>query len=538
MQEKGVYDFIVTGAGSAGCVLAARLSESGRYSVLLLEAGPEDNGFWVHAPLGYPMLFANPRYNWMFDSEPLPELNGRPTYQPRGKVLGGTSSINGMIYIRGNARDYDEWRQRGCDGWSYDEVLPYFRKAEDQQRGGDAFHGTGGPLKVSDHPETYELADAIIAAGVEAGIPANPDFNGARQEGVGYYQTTTYKGRRWSTAKGYLKPARGRANLTVETGAHATRLRMDGRRAVGVEFRTASGAMAYATARNEVIVAGGVFGSPQLLMLSGIGPAQHLAEMNVPVVHDLPTVGGNLHDHFYIQLMFRCPKPITLNDLAKSWPMKLKAGMQYLLQGKGMLAGNGIYAGAFVRSDERLERPDLQINMNAWSVAERTRDGMIPHPFPGFTMSPVHLKPEGRGTVRLKSADPFAAPSIRFSFLQTDYDMQAMISGIRLVRKISQQPALKPYVTEELQPTLACESDADMAAFIRKLGYSNLHPVGTCRMGSDAAAVVTPQLKVNGIERLRVVDASVMPTVVAGNTNAPTIMIAEKASDMILADAR
>lgn len=537
VREKRHYDFIVTGAGSAGCVLAARLSESGKYRVLLLEAGAEDKGFWVHTPLGYPMLFANPRVNWMFDSEPLPELNGRTTYMPRGKILGGTSSINGMVYIRGHPRDYDGWRQRGCAGWDFDNVLPYFRRAEDQSRGADDFHGAGGPLKVSDHQETYSLADAFIEAGVQAGIPANRDFNGDRQEGIGYYQTNTYRGRRWSTAKGYLKPARSRANLDVETGAHVTSIRVEGGVATGIEYRTPHG-VAIAHARREVVVAGGVFGSPQLLMLSGIGPADHLQSHGIPVVRDVPTVGANLHDHFYIQLMFRSTEPVTLNDVARSRIRQLKAGLQYVLLRKGVLSTNGIYAGAFVRTDPAFERPDLQINMNAWSVATRTRSGMEPHPFPGFTLSPVHLRPEGRGEVRLKSADPMAPPSIRFKFLTSDYDMRAMIAGVRLVRKISQQGALRRFVAEEMQPGQDCDSQADMEAFVRRLAYANLHPVGTCRMGSDAAAVVDPRLRVNGVGSLRVVDASIMPDIVAGNTNAPTIMIAEKASDMILADAR
>jgi choline dehydrogenase len=531
------YDFIVIGAGSAGCVLAARLSDSGRYSTLLLEAGGEDSGFWIRSPLGYPMLFSNPKVNWMFDSEPIVELNGRTTYQPRGKVLGGTSSINGLVYIRGHPRDYDEWSQRGCTGWSFDEVLPYFRKAEDQQRGEDQFHGVGGPLKVSDHQEQYELADAIISAGVQAGISANRDFNGAGQEGIGYYQTTSYRGRRWSTATGYLNPARGRANLVVETYAHATDITVDNGQAVGVEYLTKYGKKR-ARARGEIIVSAGVFGSPQLLLLSGIGPAEHLVQMGVPVLHNLPAVGGNLHDHFYIQLMFRCPRPITLNDVASSWVRKLGAGAQYVFLKKGVLSTNGVYAGAFVRSSSDLERPDLQINMNAWSVATRTRKGMIPHPFPGFTLSPVHLKPEGRGSVRLKSADPGASPAINMRFLATEYDLRAIVAGIRIVRSISQQPALKPFVSREIQPGLNVESDSEMENFVRAFGYANLHPVGTCRMGVDPAAVVDPRLRVNGIARLRIVDSSVMPNITAGNTNAPTIMIAEKASDMILTDAR
>jgi choline dehydrogenase len=537
MKDGGEYDFVVAGAGSAGCVLAARLSESGKYKVLLLEAGGEDTGFWIRSPLGYPMLFANPRVNWMFDSEPMPELNGRTTYQPRGKVLGGTSSINGSVYIRGHPRDYDDWRQLGCVGWSFDEVLPYFKKAEDQQRGNDEFHGIGGPLKVSDHQETYVLADAIIAAGVQAGIPANRDFNAARQEGIGYYQTTTHRGRRWSTATGYLRPVRNRNNLVVETGAHATRVRLRDGRAIGVEYLGPSGKK-FARANGEVILSAGVFGSPHLLMLSGIGPADHLRDMSVPVVLDRRSVGENLHDHFYIQLMFRCPRAITLNDVSASWLRKLKAGVQYVLLKKGILSTNGVYAGAFVRSDPGLERPDIQINMNAWSVAERTRAGMIPHPFPGFTMSPVHLRPQGRGTVRLKSPDPLAAPAITLRFLATEYDLRAMISGIRIVRQISQQSALASFVSEEIQPGLKVEADVDMESFLRRLGYAGLHPVGSCRMGGDKEAVIDSRLRVNGIGKLRVADSSVMPTIIAGNTNAPTIMIGEKASDMILADAK
>ncbi|MBL8567613.1 MAG: choline dehydrogenase [Phreatobacter sp.] len=535
--DEGTYDFIITGAGSAGCVLANRLTESGRHRVLLLEAGGEDNLFWMRVPMGYPMLFANPKINWMFESAPEPELGNRTMYQPRGKVLGGTSSINGMVYIRGNSRDYDDWRQAGCEGWSYDDVLPYFRKAENQARGEDTYHGVGGPLHVSDHPKRDEISDAIIAAGVEAGLPANNDFNGAVQEGIGYYQTTTHRSRRWSTANAYLHPVRSRPNLHVVTGAHATRLILEGTRATGIEFTTPKGTHV-ARASGEVIISGGVFGSPQLLQLSGIGPADHLKQMGIAPVLDRPAVGANLQDHFYIQFMFRCPKPITLNDLAMSWPKKLWAGAQYLLAGKGILAGNGIYAGAFARTDPRLDRPDLQINMNIWSVAERTAAGMVPHPFSGFTMSPVHLKPDARGTVRLTSADPKAAPDIRFNFLRTRHDIDAMVAGMRLVRKISQQPALKPYVTEEIQPGLDVASDADFETFLRAKSYSNLHPVGTCRMGHDETCVVDPQLRVHGIEALRVVDASVMPRVTTGNTNAPTIMIAEKASDMILAAAR
>jgi choline dehydrogenase len=535
--DAGSFDYIVTGAGSAGCTVAARLSEDGRYRVLLLEAGPEDRGFWIHVPIGYSRLFANPKINWMFESEPEPELEGRTMYQPRGKVLGGTSSINGMVYMRGNPADYDLWRQRGCTGWDWDSVLPYFRKAEDQERGADRAHGSGGPLRVSDQAIHWELGDHFIAAAQEAGLPANNDFNDGEQEGAGPFQNTTDRKHRWSTATAYLRPARRRANLTVRTNAQATRVLFDNGKASGVEF-TCDGVPHVARARGEIVVCGGVYGSPQLLQLSGLGPAALLQEFGIPVVRDMPAVGAELQDHFYVRLAFRCTKPITLNDVANSPVKKLVAGLQYVLFHKGPLTSNGICAGGFARSDPRLERPDIQLNFSVWSFAERNNRGVVPHPFPGFTISAVHLRPDARGTVHLKSPDPLAAPAIRFNFLRTQYDLQALTAGMRLARNITHQPALAAYVAEELLPGAQVESDAEFETAIRKNGLSNLHPVGTCRMGADPGAVCDPRLRVNGVGGLRVVDASIMPTVPAGNTNAPTIMIAEKASEMILADAR
>jgi choline dehydrogenase len=531
------YDFIVTGAGSAGCVVASRLSESGRHRVLLLEAGPPDRNPWIHIPLGYARTFIDPRVNWMFDSEPEPNLNNRTMYQPRGKVLGGTSSINGMVYMRGNHADYDEWRQRGCEGWDWESVLPYFRKAEDNARGADTFHGAGGPLHVSDQPYNWEIAEAMLAACIEAGIPRNPDFNGAKQEGCGYYQTTTFNRRRWSTAAAYLRPARSRTNLVIRTNAHATRVLIENGRAVGVEFRTPQG-LETARASGEVIVSGGVYGSPQLLLLSGVGPAQHLRDMGIDVVHDLSGVGANLHDHFNTYCTYRVSKPITLNELNYSNWRKLKAGVQYALGRSGPMSGNGLYVGAFVKTDPALERPDLQLNMFAWSTVTRTRDGIMSHPFPGFSISPVHLRPEGRGTVRLKSPDPLAPPEIRFNFLRSDYDYRALIIGMRLSRQIADQPALRHLIVEETHPGPQANTDEELIADIRARGVSNLHPVGTCGMGHGPNAVVDPRLRVHGIAGLRVVDASVMPSIIAGNTNAPTIMIAEKASAMLLEDAK
>ena len=536
MPDNNTYDFIVTGAGSAGCAVAGRLSESGKYRVLLLEAGTKDTNPWIHIPLGYTKTYTDPRVNWMFDSEPEKELNGRTLYQPRGKVLGGTSSINGMVYMRGTPTDYDGWRQKGCEGWGYDDVLPFFKKAEDQERGPNEFHGAGGPLHVS-NPVRSVLGDAMVKAAIEAGVPANNDFNGATQEGVGYYQTTTTNRRRWSSARAYLGPAKGRANLTIATQAHATRILFEGGKAVGIEYQTPNGKET-AWAKGEIVVSGGVYGSPQLLQLSGVGPGELLQEFGIPVVRDMEGVGKHLHDHFNTYLVWRCSQKVTLNDLAASPLMKLTSGIQYVFTRSGHLSNAGIYAGAFVKSDPRLEQPDLQINMFGWSAYERLRTGIKPHPFSAFTLSPVHLRPEGRGTVKIKSADPLAAPAIRFNFLASDYDFQALIYGTRFSRKIVEQPALKPFVVEEVIPGEACQSDEQIKEEIRVRGVSNLHPVGTCRMGKEIDAVVDPRLRVHGIAGLRVADASIMPQVPGGNTNAPSIMIGEKCAAMILEDAR
>ena len=536
-SEPETFDYIVAGAGSAGCVVAARLSESGRHRVLLLEAGGRDRNPWIHVPMGYARLFANPRVNWMYESEPEPELDGRTMYQPRGKVLGGTSSINGMVYMRGNPADYDEWRQRGCTGWDWDSVLPYFRKAEDQERGADRFHGTGGPLRVSNQAVHWELADHWIAAAIEAGLPANDDFNGATQDGAGHFQSTTNRRRRWSTAAAYLRSAQRRRNLTIRTNALATRVLIEDGKATGVSYIDDRVAQT-ARARGEVIVCGGVFNSPQLLQLSGMGPSELLHGLGIPVIRDMPAIGADLQDHFYVRLAFRCSKPITMNDIANSPTQRTMAALRYGLFRSGPLASNGVCAGAFARSDPRLDRPDLQLNFTVWSYAGRDRRGVQSHPFPGFSVSAVHLRPDARGSVRLKSPDPLAPPAIRFNFLRTHEDLRALTAGMRLARNIARQPALADYVAEEILPGASVESDADFEAAIRANGLSNLHPVGTCRMGGDEAAPLDPRLRVRGIGRLRVADASVMPSVPAGNTNAPSIMIGEKASDMILEDAR
>lgn len=535
-QNENTYDFVIVGAGSAGCVLAARLSESGRYRVLLLEAGGRDSSLWIHIPGGFVKTLIDPRVNWLSHSEPEPNLNNRGLFQLRGKVLGGTSSINAMIYIRGNRADYDEWLQRGCEGWDFDSVLPYFRKAEDNERGASEFHGVDGPLRVSNPPGERQLGKLLLTACVQAGIPLNPDFNGAEQEGAGYYQTTTKARRRWSTAAAYLRPAQGRKNLKIVTKAHATHVLIENGKAVGVEFLT-SGGVSAAYAIGEIIVSAGAYGSPQLLLLSGIGPGQHLQDMGIPVVHNLAGVGSNLQEHFGTSCAWRINRPLSMNVLQHSIPHQLVAGLKYMLFRAGPLIGTGLDAGAFVRSAPRLDRPDLQLVM----ASSSTLNGwpkIVLHPFPAFSISTIHLRPECRGTVRLKRPDPLAQPEIRFNFARSEYDNQAILAGIRIARKIANQAALKDLIIEEIVPGAAVSNDEQLVDDVRGRGRAILHPVGSCAMGRGASAVVDPRLRVHGIIGLRVVDASIMPSNVAGNTNAPTIMIAEKASDMILADVK
>ncbi len=533
-DETLEFDYVVVGAGSAGCVLANRLSADGKNSVLLLEAGPRDTNLWIHVPLGYGRLFKEKTVNWMYQTEPEPELDGRSVFQPRGKVLGGSSSINGLLYIRGQHEDYDRWRQRGNDGWGFDDVLPYFKKAEDQQRGADDFHGTGGPLPVSDLGHPDQLSAAFIAAAAETGLPVNRDFNGASQEGAGFFQTTTRHGRRASTAVAYLRSAKGRNNLRVETSALAQRIVFDGRRADAVEYRQA-GILKTARARKEILISGGAFNSPQLLQLSGVGPAELLRKHGIDVVLDAPGVGHDLQDHLQVRVVMRCSQAITLNDVVNNPVRKILTGLQYAVFRSGPLTIAAGTSGAFFRTNPRLATPDIQIHFLPFSTDKM---GEKLHSFSGFTASVCQLRPESRGSLRIRSADPAAPPEIRINYLSTEVDRTANVEGLKMLRKILQAKALRPYVVEEVDPGAKIVSDEALLSYCRARGSTIYHPTSTCRMGNDPLAVVDQRLRLRGIGGLRVVDASVMPDLVSGNTNAVVIMIAEKASDMILQDAR
>jgi choline dehydrogenase len=527
------FDYIIIGAGSAGCVLANRLSASGRHRVLLLEAGGKDSNLWIHVPLGYGKLFGNPKVNWLYNSEPEPELNNRQIIQPRGKVLGGSSSINGLLYVRGQPQDFDHWRQLGNAGWSFEDVLPYFRRSEDQARGADELHGVGGPLAVSDVSEPNPLCEAFIAAAQQAGFPRNDDFNGRTQEGAGYFQLTTRNGRRWSTAVGYLRPARRRPNLSIVPHAMTTRILFTGRRAIGVEYRQGD-ATHVAHAGGEVIVAAGAINSPQLLQLSGLGPAALLQSFGIDVQADMQDVGAELQDHFQVRMPYRCTQPVTMNDTVNSWPRSLGAGLRYILFRKGLLTAAAGYAGGFFRTTPDVATPDVQIHL---IILSADKLGGPLHRFPGFVMSVCQLRPDSRGHVRIKSADPLAAPAIQPRYLSAPKDRDVTVAGLKLMRRIMRAPAMLPFVAEERAPGPQCESDADLLAFARETGTTIFHPTSTCRMGRDPNAVVDERLRVRGFEGLRVVDGSIMPTVVSGNTNAAIVMIAEKGADMILSDA-
>jgi choline dehydrogenase len=529
------FDYIVVGAGSAGCVLAARLSEDPGTRVLLLEAGPPDSSFWIHLPIGYGKTMWSDKYNWRFYTDPDPNMNGRKIYWPRGKTLGGSSSINGLIYIRGQREDYDHWAALGNTGWSFDEVLPYFIKSETNRRGANNYHGGDGPMYVSDIGDKDELIESFIQGASQIGVPPTDDFNGARQEGAGYFQLTTHKGWRWSTAQAYLKPARARSNLGVETHAQATRLLIEDGKATGVHYLQ-GGEAKLARCKAEVLLAAGSIQSPQLLQLSGIGPAALLQKLGIPVVKDLPGVGENLQDHLQIRLIFECTKPITTNDALNSWVGQAKLGLQWLLYRSGPLAVGINQGGCFMRAlPNETKSPDIQFHVATLSA---DMAGGKVHPFSGFTMSICQLRPESRGYVRITSTDPFTPPSMQPNYLDTDLDRRTAVAGMKAARAIAASAAMEPYVKREVKPGPDASDDAALLEFCRNNGATIFHPTGTCKMGSDAMAVVDARLRVHGVRGLRVIDCSVMPTLVSGNTNAPAVMVAEKAVDMIKEDAR
>ena len=533
MRAIGTFDYIIVGAGTAGCVLANRLSEDPDTSVLLLEAGGDDNYFWIHVPVGYLYCMGNPRTDWGFETEAEAGLNGRALAYPRGKVLGGCSSINGMIYMRGQSLDYDQWRQLGNVGWGWDDVLPYFKKSEDHYAGSDAVHGAGGEWRVEEQRLSWEILDSFRDACALAGIPKIQDFNGGDNFGCAYFQVNQRRGLRWNTAKGFLRPARNRPNLEILTHAQADRLLTNGKRATGLRFDL-KGTPCEATARCEVILAAGAIGSVHLLQISGIGSGQVLTQHGIDVAHDLPGVGENLQDHLQIRCAYKVTGAKTLNERASSLWGKAGIGLEYLLNRSGPMSMAPSQLGAFAKSDPSLETPDLQYHVQPLTLE---KFGEPLHPFPAFTASVCNLRPESRGTVHLKSSDPRTPPAIRPNYLSAERDRQVAAAAIRLTRQIVEQAPLARYAPEEFKPGADYQSDAELAAAAGDIATTIFHPVGTAKMGQDDMAVVDERLRVRGIERLRVVDASVMPTITSGNTNAPVIMIAEKASDMIKRDA-
>jgi choline dehydrogenase len=524
-----VFDYIIVGAGSAGCVLASRLSANPTVRVLLLEAGPRDWHPFIHMPAGLAKLVGRKGVNWDYTTAPVPGLDGRMLWWPRGKVLGGSSSINAMCYIRGHARDYDEWEALGAEGWGWDAVLPYFKRSEGNSRGGDALHGGDGPLGVSDHRYANPLSEAFLEAASQAGFAGNDDFNGPAQEGFGWYQTTTRDGARCSTATAYLDPARQRPNLKIVTGALAQRITFDGQRANGVLY-SARGQAYCEGAKREVILCGGALNSPQLLMLSGIGPAAMLHRHGIALKAESPEVGRNLQDHLDICTLQRCTQPVSYdktNDVA--------IALNYYLRRQGPGTSNIAEAGGFLRS--RLaedERPDLQFHFVPAQLDDHGRNRL---PGYGYTLHACFLRPRSRGELGLVSANAADKVRIDAGYLSDaeGHDLKMMIEAQRVSRRILAQAAFEPFRGEELFPGESARSDEDIAAFIRRKSESIYHPVGTCRMGSDVASVVDPQLRVRGVEALRVVDASVMPKLIGGNTNAPTVMIAERAAELIAA---
>jgi len=538
MQCK--YDFIIIGAGSAGCVLANRLTESGKHSVLLLEAGGDDRRFWLQLPLGYGKSFYNPDVNWMYTTEPVDGLSGRKSYWPRGKVLGGSSSINAMIYIRGQAEDYEDWLRAGNPGWGWNDVLPLFKRMETYGTGEDAFHGGNGPLHVETSSRgLHPMCEDFIEACCEAGLERNPDFNGATQEGAGAYHITVKNGYRMSAARAYLWPIRKRPNLHISTHSLVHRILFKNRHAVGVEY-VRNGALQTATLEREVVLSAGAINSPHLLFLSGVGAGGELTGFGIPVVSDSPAVGRNLQDHFYFDRSFRATRP-TLNNQLSPWWGKAWAGMRYMLTRRGPLARNINHAGGFFRTRKELSRPNMQLYFSPLTYQKEqpgVRALMTPDPYPGFIIGVSQCHPTSRGSVRLASPDPYAHPLIQPNYLHTEHDRRENLEGIKFIHKLASTSRMQALIAEEPGPGSITNDDEDLMKYIRDNGGTVFHPSSTCRMGKDPKTNVVDQtLRVHGLEGLRIADASIFPTMPAGNINAPAIMVGEKASDLVLKDA-
>ena len=529
----GSYDYIIVGAGTAGCVLANRLSADPNVSVLLLEAGGKDNYIWTKIPVGYLYCIGNPKVDWGFKTEPEPGLNGRAIDYPRGKVLGGCSSINGMIYMRGQARDYDHWAQLGNPGWGWDDVLPYFLKSEDNLAlAPSELHARGGEWRIEKPRLSWEILDAFMEAAQQAGLPKVDDFNTGDNEGVGYFHVNQKRGWRWNTSRGFLKPIRNRRNLRVVTGAHTKRVTLADNRAVGIVFDL-NGAEQTADAKGEIILAAGAVASPTILQLSGIGPGEVLREHGLHVMHELAGVGENLQDHLQIRCAYKVEGVETLNERANSLIGKLGIGLEYFLFQRGPMTMAPSQLGAFAKSDPSYDTPNIQYHVQPLTL---DKFGEPLHTFPAFTASVCNLRPESRGTIRIKSADPYDSPAIRPNYLSAERDRQVAAQAVRYTRNIVGQPALAKYRPQEFKPGLELETQEDLVKAAGDISSTIFHPIGTCKMGDDPMAVVDGRLRVHGLRGLRVVDASVMPTITSGNTNSPTLMIAEKAAEMIKAD--